>query len=856
MARQAQLEFNHPVSCNEYDKIRNDSMNTKNLPTRGVDVNDLEQQAQSLVNSGQYKKAIVHYKQLLQTAKKDEWQQKLAHCYLQRALTFADKGMIKEAIVLWENFQQHSAPPYNALDRYICWLIQTRKEARLEASLSQLSVQQIDKEFPALAALLGFLILSQSPQYRQFIPENTVFSTHLEIAFSALQAFKDRNPGLAGEILKKLPYRSAFKDFRTLLSAVISLPHAIDKTHSLLNRIAAESPYSGVARSVRCLTLKGREQTKALLSLPEKQQQRMTILLGLNTDQLQLLKQLNGQKTPLTDKKQFELAIKFHSLWGKKLAQQFCHAKLAAYPAGWKVFNKHFGTISEFERHRLNALACEKQDRHEEADFYWQQAIRALPTQAPDHGLKTALILRHIGRKFDPDQQIPVLIDSLEYDPNDRDTHLQILDYYKNQKPTTDYRKWLKTSLNKFPQDIDILSLAVQDAVTNKANDKAIEYAQNLLKSDPLNAFAKQTLFSSHLTAARTLIRSKQFDRVSAEIERAENTQVNKSMLLQAQLTRSFFCFASLDKQHGLDKITTTLMKMSPDPLNRHFLAAMEALTTGLPVATILRALPDISHHVLSGEGLEHLIRLIKHYHQNNIDQQLIHKGLAKIKAPLKQSLQQHSYRESQLLAMCQTLDQIGHFELLRFISKSMHPHPITPIWGYYQTYSTTNGDPSRCTSIQYLKLQANLEKAIMHQDARANVLIQNYLDRYHELHPPENQNVFDQLFDFAKEEEFFDDPLDILFGHLPDKILDKIDNKLESIAKKLSPEKLVSKTCGDQIKHSRVINAMMKNPDLFTALLILQAAKELKLHTDVGIENVLDVFDVKKNDHAAPCPF
>ena len=135
------------------------------------DVSILESQALSKQNAGQYKEAIELYKSLLKRADNADWQKALAQCYLQRALAFAAKGLVKEALVLWENYAQNAAPPHLALDRYIGWLLQTNNTEKVKTRLGQLSAQQLDEHYPELAALLGLLIITGKVDCLELLPK-------------------------------------------------------------------------------------------------------------------------------------------------------------------------------------------------------------------------------------------------------------------------------------------------------------------------------------------------------------------------------------------------------------------------------------------------------------------------------------------------------------------------------------------------------------------------------------------------------------------------------------------------------------------------------------------------------------
>jgi tetratricopeptide (TPR) repeat protein len=184
-----------------------------------VTESDLETLALSQFRCGKYKEASELYKKLLQGAENHAWRQQLADCYLQRALAFAEKRQYKDALVLWENYSRHVSPPYQYYDRYITWLILAKNPAATRTCLQQLSARQLDKEYPALAALLGLLIITEHPEFRPALPQDSAFTAHLQIVQQVLHSYRENDLGGLDAALKHLPYRSAFRDVRTLLKA-------------------------------------------------------------------------------------------------------------------------------------------------------------------------------------------------------------------------------------------------------------------------------------------------------------------------------------------------------------------------------------------------------------------------------------------------------------------------------------------------------------------------------------------------------------------------------------------------------------------------------------------------------------
>ncbi|MDF1584105.1 MAG: hypothetical protein RQ733_13565 [Methyloprofundus sp.] len=826
-------------------------MNKKRAATP-ADPNSLEKQAQGQLSSGKYKEAIGLYKKLLQTSENNEWHEKLAYCYVQRASALAAKGMFKEAVVLWANHCQHAQPPYAAYDQYIIWLILSKNKAGISENIRQLSAQQLDKDYSALAAVLGLLALTKYPEFSLDLPQDSAFIAHLQLVKTALQAYQDNDQATLDESLKQLPYRSAFRDLRTVLNALIALPNSVAQALNLLAKIPKNSAYSGFAQLLLVSTFEGAELAKKLVELNYTQRSIISNIKGFNKTQIEFLEHLTRQHEHLSDKVKFNMAIQYQSLYGTELAKNYCQQLLANYSAGHKDFTKHFGAVDAFEENRIKALLAERKDNSYDAEYYWRLCIKALVVEGTaENGLKIALILRHISQREKPAEQTELLIESLQYDAEDRDIYLQILSYYQQAEMTKDYKLWLTKTLEKFPQDISVLTRAVRDATRNKTYKKASQYATTILKIDPLNTFAKQTLFFSHLAHARRLMREKSYHLVEKEIKLAEALNIGKAYAKQSQLLRAFFCYANKDKVQGLQLIIDALANLHADPVNIHFHASMEALSVGVPVATILRALPPAKDHVLSESELTQFMQLLEKITNEADNDEQIHKALEKVKAPLKKAITSQDFAESILLSLCKILEKLKHFELLRHCAKLAFAQWKKPIWMYYRIYADNNGKPEDCTFREVMSLQHYHEQAMQNKDFQAGMLLEKLLDRYYQVHPQRGMGFLDNLFGMNEEEEM--DRMDELFGHLPDEVFVKLDKTIESLAKKTSIEQAVMDLMDIVGKNQNIMLAIMQDPDLFSALMIVKAADKLGINIDVSIDEVLECYGVGKNTGSFP---
>ncbi|MDD2658536.1 MAG: hypothetical protein PHY54_02505 [Methylococcales bacterium] len=825
-----------------------------NAPQSHVpDISVLETQALSKLNAGQYKEAIDLYKTLLKHANNTDWRQALAQCYLQRALAFASKGMIKEAVVLWENYTQNAEPPYEALDRYITWLLQTNDTAKVKTRLSQLSAQQLDECYPDLAGLLGLLIITGKTGIQELLPQDSVFMRHFGHAQEALIAYRNNQLENIEPALKKLPFRSAFRDFRTLMKALLLIPESVEQAQSLLAKIPAASPYQQTGALLLAVTHQGAALVNDLLQLAPAQIQIIAAAKNLNTKQLELLDALSKQKDRLTDKVKFNLAIQYQTLIGAELAQNYCLAALSSYPAGQRDFIRRFGAVDDFEAWRLKALACERDGDFNGAEYYWRQSITVLKTRGAEAAVKIALIMRHIAvYQQSPEEAIMWLMDSLDHDPDDRESYVKILRYYERQEQENHtFKEWLDKSIKKFPNDVEMLGLAIKASARNKAFKKAAQYAQALLKIDPVNTFAKQILFTSHLAHARKLIKSKKFHLVEKEIQQAETITLGKRYQTQAQLMRGFFVFVSEDKKQGASLIADAVQNLNEGLACAYFCATLEALLLDLQSAPVLKELPPLAkEHLLSRQEMTQLIRLIHQYaDDDNVSQILLHKALEKIKAVIKQSIKEQDYDEELLLSLCQCLERIQHFELLRACVKIAQPLWVKPIWMFYRVYAEVNGDAGKCSYMNFLRLRESMENAQLEKDQRAIVLIGNFLDQYQKSRQPSGFNIFDSLLGGIDDED--DDPMDELFGHLPKDLFDQLDKKTVEITDKNSPDRVLKLLAADYFSNNinKLFDLINDDPTAFFAILMLKAADELGIDIGVTAEKIVNCFMRQKAD-------
>ncbi|WP_394754733.1 hypothetical protein [Crenothrix sp.] len=820
--------------------------------TNKTDSVSLEHTARSKFQAGNFKEAIELYKTLLKTTENSEWRQALAQCYLQRSLSFTAKGMVKEAVVLWESYAQNSGTGREYFDHYLTWLLKTNDIAKTKKYLQQLTIAQLDEQYPRLANLLGLLIITSKPEIQTLLPQDSVFIKHLTIVQATLSAYRAGQYQAVDTQLQQLPFRSAFKDFRTLLKAVMAFSESKETAQEQLAKITTESPYYNMAKSLLACTHDGSTLITDLSDLSHKQGQLVTIAKKFNKKQLELLDVIIKQKQRLSDKLKFNLALQYHTIFGEELSRRYCYLALANYPAGQRDFNKHFGLADEFEECRLKALGYEHKGNLHDALYYWKRGVALLQNQEPVDNLKIALLMRHIASKEYPlSETIPWLEDSLDQDPDDRDTYLKIVNYYENRaQQKDDLKLWLNKSIAKFPQDIELLLIAINDATRRQAFKQATQYAQTVLKIDPVNVFAKQALFNSHLAHIRTLIKSKKFQKLDQEMHATQSLALNKRDQLIVTIMQGFCTFAAakIDKSQGATQVAETVQQLHTGLLNAHFYVMMEAAAMNLQPAAVLKALPPLAkNYTASPQELAQFIELALKYCNQADTQVLLTKIIDKLKAPLKYSLGKNLLDEEKLLAFCQGLERIGHFELMRVCVKVPSALWKKPIGMYYRVYAESNGDASKCSEINIDRLETSLENADLEKDQRAIVLIEKFLDDYYEDDfGPKHIDVFGALMGMGGSNA---NPM-VLFNDLPSDVFDKLDSKADELIKKMGMDRFLTALVKQYFSNNKTaaMDVILKNFDALQALSLLKAAEELNLEIHVTAADIINCVNSSPN--------
>ncbi|MDD2760450.1 MAG: hypothetical protein PHH11_09170 [Methylomonas sp.] len=823
------------------------------IKQQGASEQVLLQDAKTQFALGRFKEATDLYKDLLKCSDNPDYKRRLAECYMRRALAMADKNMPKEASVLWENHAEYAEPPFAAEDAYLLWLLAGNNERKAFACLERFDTRRLDQECPELCLNLGYRLLSGQTELVAHLPRDGALLRDWEIVQQAVDAFRRGDEAACEQGLKQLPFRSAFRDLRTLFKAQKLAASALDEARALLAKIPDSSPYRSAATALSACWATGAAFVASLSDLEHGQRRLVYLAKGLRGQSLEFLEVLSKHKAQPNDKMCFDLVLQYRDIFGKEAARAYCLGALAQYPGGMKDYQKHFGTQDAFEEYRIQALLCEQGKDSYDAEFYWRRAIDILKEKGPENNKKIALILRHMAAKLSEAEMLKLLIESLDYDPDDRNSYLRILSIYQQGRPdSSQYYQWLERSLKRFPSDADLLVRAAKSAASRKAFKKATAYAKALLKIDPVNTLAKQLLFANHLAHARRMLKAKKYHLVEREILAAEQLSIDNVLRRHAELLRGFYIWLAEDKALGVQRITETLGKINADPINMQFQAGIEADMLGQAATQLIKALPACKDYLLSAPELQRLIASIAYYDEQLDDSAAIVKALDKLKAPLKKSVQWLLDHEALLVSWCGSLERIGHFDLLKQCAKLANSRRPRPIWAYFLALAECRGDAGRLVMVTLYQLQHAMDTARAENDLKTASLIGRLLERYHIA-----RNPFPfAAEDFGDDPEYVDDdPFEVLFGHLPESIFEKIGKNADTIFRKRDIQQLIAgyiQRRGVSVD-KQVFAVLSMNPEFLTCMSLVIAAEELKIDIGVSFEDVVEYFQHESPQFSLP---
>jgi tetratricopeptide (TPR) repeat protein len=777
----------------------------KKNAAQNCSIETLQTKATDLLAKGRHKEAIDAYKQLLKKEQRDEWQAALAKAYLLRAQALANKDMYKEAAVLWENranlctdfetkiFPQTTLDSKALLDQYIYWLIRAGRHIKAVHLLTDQAEHLPEKVTWQLWSHLGALLLAGEIQdLTDVLPDDAILLKHYAIIEAALEAYYRGYLAIIEENLKQIPFRSPYRDFRPILKALLIFHSDPNGANQLLKKVPTDSPYSHFAKLIQ---LAGESEDKEILleglSKGNRYEQAFIAQLkGWDKGRMKVIFMLQTAAKRDSHKALMEVVITHRQTFGESYSRNFCMALLPSYPAGIRIYEKTYESLSAFEKNRVAALNNEQKGQlSSTAERNWRFCVENLKKKAQEENtdLKIALILRHIveliekrGETFDNFKIPNDLAESLAYDPDDKSSYLKLTQWYLHQNDQKNYQKWIDIAVKQFPKDGEILFLAMEAATRKKAFKKAVGFAKKLLKVDPINVKARQIAQFSHISHARKLIKSGKYSNARLELEQAAHfeknsqrsglVQINQGLLeLQAEgfvkpKTRTrrvqgqTRLLKSPQSKPKIIKLLKEGVQLAGGVLIGQFKVIVESKSQALNPADILPLIFPQNKRTPSPTRKELLewVNLINVYTKEGVT--FLKEAVHQVKEPLQKALKL-DFPQEEMLSLSQCLKNVKHYMLLKqFADNAIKHWPKHPAFSYYQIYAKVRGNVYQLSIPDAERLKDAVENAEKQGDKRTSTMIISFLNQ---IEKPPFFNFLDGNFDEIEDlEELLDEDM------------------------------------------------------------------------------------------------
>jgi len=233
----------------------------------------------------------------------------------------------------------------------------------------------------------------------------------------------------------------------------------------------------------------------------------------------------------------------------------------------------------------MEALMSELHGSPMDAVMVWDEYLQALPATTPDYALRRALVLRRqekLSRElpwdehYNPDGGLHRLLESVELDPDDRQTWLDIIERSRKVKSANEAYKIVNQAVARFPDDVEFLLKAIEATSQRGAFKKAAQFADHLLEIDPINTRGKELLTEAHIAHGHKLCRQKKYALAEKEFLAAGGECRNRFLGGRALICLGLLAFLQKKRELGEELLEKSKSQCS-SPLMRALLTSVEA---------------------------------------------------------------------------------------------------------------------------------------------------------------------------------------------------------------------------------------------------------------------------------------
>ncbi len=564
--------------------------------------------ARRALESGNYRDAVIHFKALLKLEDVAEWRAGLAEAYQGRARELAAKGMLKEALVIWDN-RSGFCPGATPDPEHFRVLVRTGRTDEAIRGYRRMEKMADNKTLPELRCVLAALYIAGVSDLEKELSDDDPVAVHGVYARGALTSWCNGDDLVAGEALAKIPFRSPYRDWVLILKALMKWPVDTVGAETLLQRVPASSAFSPLARAAGLALLSDSEFTDALANVGEASRRFAAVLRGWTEVRLNLWSELKrlGDCPPsnslakIMRRHRNSLGVEWVQRHGMRLLLDRYPQSLSRSPIAGNT------RLTPFHRDLVEAWHKEETNDPWEIVSAWEGVIRHLrhpsdPSPGSDDALRIALIQHRLETRWHlldyPDDQwdseslsqrvLNQLEEGLYFDPDDKPAHIRLIAHYRGKSNLKQARRVLEQALTRWPDDVNVLGEALATAVSGDANKKAAAYARRILALDPINNKAIGSLMEAHLSHARKQMHKGRTDLAERELEVAAEWVRGEKAGAKLECLRGMLLFDK-DRMAGTAALHGVVERLGR--LTGLLVLASELARLNRPVATFIKKL-------------------------------------------------------------------------------------------------------------------------------------------------------------------------------------------------------------------------------------------------------------------------
>jgi tetratricopeptide (TPR) repeat protein len=669
--------------------------------------------------------------------------------------------MIKEAIVLWHNRAETCDRPL-ADPRYLEWLLAGGRTAEAMHLYIENPEALAGAEGPArmrawlaAAALVnggGVLkpLATDDPVVRDFAAANTALEAYTHGDNNALQA-----------ALKRIPFRSPYRDLRQILNAMVRLEQDSDAAAELLARVPVDTPFAGLRSALKVAIPADRAPWPAVAKLPVEVLNVATALAGWSKDQVRGIAALALLEPAPKRPALLKFILGHRQMLGEPFASEAAFTVTSPEPRLFRRLDKAYRDLSPAEKWRLRGQAAEAEGDIPAAETQWLELLDALAAQpdSADNRLRRALVNRHIAEMRQPAQAGPpldpvvadFLEESLELDPEDRDSALRLIDHYLHVRDLKAARKWTDHARAQHPDDAECLLKAAETAVAGGAYKKAARFAHRLLEIDPINPRVRGLLVDAYLAHARKQIRAGKRAAAQAELDHASEWVRSAIDAGRGQILHGLITLKE-DASAAREALRAGIERTGGGLAGRFYLL-LEAYRSGWDFKELAQA-ADLPAVKKAGDREQVLavVRTVNSLREIQQDKPAVEAVLQAL-APAIDREAKAEFSRDELQLVCETLLRYRQYaSLTRYAQAALRREPRNPLVTFYKIQGQLKGRELRPWSAEFEELETAYEQAHATGDLRTSERINAELTKALPLGP---------VFDAGPPDPFLEDEID-----------------------------------------------------------------------------------------------